>query len=443
MTVYSFPKNFLWGAATAAYQVEGAWNEDGKGESIWDRFSHTPGKVANGDTGDRACDHYHRLPDDIALMRRIGLKGYRFSTAWTRVLPQGHGLVNPAGLDFYDRLVDRLLAANIEPFLTLYHWDLPQALEEKGGWLNRETAYHFADYAALMVKRLGDRVKRWTTFNEPSVIAYCGYLIGEHAPGFKDEAMTRKVIHNLMVAHGLGAQAIRGIDPGLEVGIVLNLWPVQPASDSLADREAAEKAWRGGMEVVFLDALLRGQYPPETLQAIGGLPSFVQPGDMALIAQKLDFLGVNFYSRVVFSAKEGRLAKIEGSEYTEMGWEVNAPALRSLLTRLNSDYRLPPVYITENGAAFRDEISPDGKIHDPQRLDYLRQHFTQTRLAMQDGVDVRGYFVWSLMDNFEWAHGYGKRFGLTYVDYASGQRTLKDSGEWYARVIAENGVTVE
>ncbi len=438
MTVYKFPHNFLWGAATAAYQIEGAWNEDGKGESIWDRFAHTSGKIANGDTSDVACDHYRRMEEDVALMRRIGLKAYRFSTAWTRVLPEGRGRANLKGLDFYDRLVDSLCAANIEPFLTLYHWDLPQALEDKGGWENRDTCYAFADYAALMVKRLGDRVRFWMTLNEPSVVAVVGYLLGEHAPGKQDANAALQVAHHLMVAHGLGVQAIRAADSNAQTGLALNQWMTDPASDSPEDLAAAEAFWNFN-EAHYLDAIFKGHYPPALHDAMSQNMPAVQSGDMALIAQRLDFLGINYYSRHVVGAA-GRLEKIAGAEYTEMGWEVCAPALRRLLVKLNREYRLPPIYITENGAAFKDEIGADGKIHDARRLDYLKQHFIQTRLAMQDGVDVRGYMVWSLMDNFEWGHGYSKRFGLTYVDYATQKRILKDSGEWYAETICKNQV---
>jgi len=438
MTNYTFPPTFLWGAATASYQIEGAWNADGKGESTWDRFSHTPGKITNGDTGDTACDHYHRCQADIALMRHIGLKAYRFSTSWPRVLPTGRGTVNQAGLDFYDRLVDRLLAANISPFLTLYHWDLPQALDEKGGWTGREVCYDFADYAALMVKRLGDRVRHWTTFNEPSVVAFDGYLSGQHAPGIQDYKTALQVNHNLLVAHGLAVQAMRGVDPSIQAGIVLNLWPSDPVSDSLDDAAAAETNWQR-YDALFLDTLFQAHYPVEFILNAGGNLPDIHPGDMALMSQELDFVGINYYSRNLVGA-QGVINPVPGSEYTEMGWEVHAPGLRRLLNRIHRDYRLPPVYITENGAAFQDAVTPDGKVHDPRRVDYLRQHFIQTRLAMQDGVDVRGYFVWSLLDNFEWGHGYTKRFGIVRVDFDTQERIIKDSGEWYTRVIAANAV---
>lgn len=438
MSVYRFPHDFLWGAATASYQVEGAWNEDGKGESIWDRFSHTPGKINAGDTGDTACDHYHRIEEDIALMRRLGLKGYRFSVSWSRILPAGRGRVNQKGLDFYDRLVDALCAAGIKPFLTLYHWDLPQALQDEGGWENRDTCHAFADYASVMVKRLGDRVKYWTTFNEPSVIAIDGNLMGEHAPGIRNPRIAYQAAHHLLVAHGFGIQAIRGANPKLAAGIVLNLWPADAVSEDPADAAEAASAWERS-ETLFLDPIFKGYYPPAVYDLIGGDMPKIQDGDMALASQRIDFLGVNFYSRNLFNAK-GPVDKIAGSEYTEMAWEVCAPALRRLLARIHQDYNLPPVYITENGAAFKDEISADGRIHDERRLDYLKNHFIQTRLAMQDGVDVRGYFVWSLMDNFEWAHGFSKRFGIIHVDFETRKRIVKDSGEWYAETIRSNQV---
>ena len=438
--IHKFPHDFLWGAATASYQIEGAWNEDGRGESIWDRFSHTPGRIEDDSTGDIACDHYHRYPEDIALMRRLGLKAYRFSISWSRILPSGKGAVNIPGLDFYDRLVDALCAANIEPFLTLHHWDLPQAMYGNGGWTNRDTLAYFADYAVLAAKRLGDRVRSWTTFNEPGVIAWDGYLSGEHAPGEQDRAKAAQVGHNLMVAHGLALQALRAADPKLDLGIVLNLWHAEPAGEDPADAAAADLAWERS-ETFFPHPLLRGYYHPEVLKTLeaGNISIDIKPGDMALIAQSLDFLGVNFYSRNLIGAG-GQVDPVPGSEYTEMGWEVCAPALRRMLKRLDREYDLPPVYITENGAAFKDVVSPDGKVHDPRRLDYLKQHFIQTRLAMQDGVDVRGYFVWSLLDNFEWGHGYTKRFGLVRVDYETQARLVKDSGEWYAGVISSNAV---
>jgi beta-glucosidase len=437
MDTMRFPTDFLWGAATAAYQIEGAWNEDNKGESIWDCFSHSPGKITNHDTGDEACDHYHRFQEDISLMRQLGLKAYRFSVSWPRVLPNGFGQVNPAGLDFYDRLVDALLAVNIEPFITLHHWDYPQTLQDRGGWVNRGNLPYFADFAALMVKRLGDRVRRWATFNEPDDISEHGYGSGEHAPGVKNDWKTvHQVVHNLLVAHGLAVQAIRAINPVLEVGIVLGLWGVDPVSDDPSDIAAADLVWNS-QRIAFIHPIIRGHYHPSMIDTVGdNLPEVIS-GDMALISQKLDFLGINSYSRTLVGTR-GITSPVPGSEYTDMGWEICAPAFRRMLNKINHDYKLPPIFITENGAAFPDEVTVDGKINDERRLDYLCQHITQVRLAMQDGVDVRGYFVWSLLDNFEWGHGYTKRFGLIRVDFDTQKRTIKDSGEWYRRVIASN-----
>ncbi len=429
----NFPKNFLWGAATASYQIEGAWNEDGKGESIWDRFSHTPGKVQNGDTGDVACDHYHRYRDDVALMQRLGLQAYRFSISWPRVLPEGRGRINPAGLDFYDRLVDVLLEAKIQPFVTLYHWDLPHALQDWNGWGNRDTSAYFADYAALMAHRLGDRVKNWMTLNEPQVVTFNGHRGGEHAPGLRDEKLALQVSHHLLLAHGLAAQAIRAMDPQAQVGIVLNLWPFETQADTPEARAAAGSGWAKNCGW-FLEPLLRAHYPPVALEEYGERAPMIQPGDMAVISQRLDFLGVNFYQRNLIGS-DGKPVRAPDSEYTEMGWEVHAPALRRLLVRLHQEYHAPPIYIAENGAAFNDKVDADGCLHDARRVNYLREHIEQARLALQEGVDLRGYFVWSLLDNFEWGWGYSKRFGIVYVDYATQQRVIKDSGEWYAKMI--------
>jgi len=438
VSTYRFPPDFVWGAATAAYQIEGAWDEDGKGESIWDRFCHTPGNIADGATGDVACDHYHRYREDIALTRRLGLRAYRFSTSWPRVLPAGRGPVNDRGLDFYDRLVDELAAADIEPFVTLYHWDLPQSLQDEGGWTRRETCGAFADYAARMVRRLGDRVRYWTTFNEPKVVMLNGHLTGGHPPGLRDPQAADLVGHHLLVAHGLAVQAIRATGPGLQVGIVLDQHGAQPATDSAQDAAAAERAWLE--ETFFLDPLLKAAYASGAWERMQKIGPAVRQGDLDLASQRLDFLGLNFYFRHLVGA-QGYVARVTGAEYTEMEWEVHPPGLRLLLAKLKGEYKLPPVYITENGAAFHDVVAADGAIHDERRLDYLRQHLIQTWLAMQDGVEVRGYFVWSLLDNFEWTHGYAKRFGIVRVDYATGERKIKDSGLWYGRVIASNEVS--
>ncbi len=387
-----------------------------------------------------ACDHYHRYREDVALMKQLGLQAYRFSISWPRLLPSGFGKVNPAGLDFYDRLVDTLLEAGIQPFVTLHHWDLPQALYEKGGWLNRDNLAYFADYAALLVKHLGDRIRHWATFNEPNVIADAGYAWGEHAPGIQgDWKAAHQVTHNLMVAHGLAVQAMRAANPALQVGIVLTVWNPEPLTDAPADVAAAEKTWYGE-EIAFLHPLFRGHYHPMMLEAWGETAPEIRPGDMAQLCQKLDFLGINCYSRNVLNA-QGRVHPVPGSQYTDMDWEICAPAFRRVLNRVWTDYAPPPIYITENGAAFRDVVSPDGKIHDERRIDYLRQYLQQLRLAMQDGVDVRGYFAWSLLDNFEWSQGFSKRFGLVRVNYDTLERTIKDSGEWYTSVIRSSSLT--
>jgi len=435
---YPFPPHFLWGAATASYQIEGAWDEDGKGESIWDRFSHTPGSIDNNDNGDIACDHYHRYKADVALMRRLGLMAYRFSVSWPRIFPTGRGKVNLPGLDFYDRLVDEVLEAGITPMLTLYHWDLPQALQDQGGWTNRETCPAFADYSAAVVKRLGDRVQYWTTFNEPRVVMLLGYMLGEHAPGIQELRAAYQTAHHLMVAHGMAVQAIKALNPRLQTSIVLDQCIIDPATDSPEDAAAADEAWKN-RESLFLDCIFKAHYPESSWEQMGENAPEILDGDMALISQKLDFLGLNSYFRWVVNA-QGILEHVPGSEYTAMGWEVHAPALRKLLNKLHAEYRLPPIYITENGAAFQDEVAEDGAIHDDRRLDYLRQHLIQTSLAIQDGVDVRGYFAWSLLDNFEWKRGYSKRFGIVRVDYETQARTIKDSGHWYRRVIAANAV---
>lgn len=430
-----FPSNFTWGAASAAYQIEGAWNEDGKGESIWDRFSHTPGKIWQGHTGDVACDHYHRYRSDIALMQELGLQAYRFSIAWSRVLPMGRGRVNTAGLDFYERLVDALLAAGITPFATLYHWDLPQALQDSGGWAQRDLSATFADYAALMVQRLGDRVRYWATFNEPWCVSFLGHHTGEHAPGMRDLRLALQVAHHELLAHGLAAQAMRAAHSNLQVGIVLNLWPVEVVGDNEKAQAEVEPTWQRNC-AWFLDPLYRGAYPAEALAAYGGLAPALETHDFVTISQPLDFMGINYYQPIAL----GGPTLVPGAEHTEMGWEVYPQGLIHLLQRLHREYQLPPLYITENGAAYRDTVTADGRVPDARRLAYVRDHLHALHAAMTDGVDVRGYFVWSLTDNFEWAHGYSKRFGIIHVDYDTQVRIIKDSGHWYSRVIASGQV---
>jgi beta-glucosidase len=432
-----FPEGFLWGAATSAYQIEGAWNEDGKGESIWDRFAHTPGAIADGDSGDIACDHYHRYRDDVALMRDLGLQAYRFSVSWPRVLPGGRGTINRSGMDFYESLVDALLENGIEPFLTLHHWDLPQALQERGGWLSPDTGKSFAEYASLMADRLGDRIRRWVTFNEPAVIVRNGYWIGDHAPGQRDRAQGLTARHQLMIAHGRAVEAMRSSAGDLQVGIVLNHDWIDPPSDSDVDREAAESAWRE--QAVFLDCLFGGGYSEEERSRMGDLAPEVGASDLARIALPLDFLGMNYYSRRLVGG-DGPVPPPAESERTAMGWEIYPAGLRKLLLRVQSDYDTPPMYVTENGAAFQDVVDGDGEVRDSRRIAYLQDHLDQLAVALQEGADVRGYFAWSLLDNFEWQHGRARRFGLIRVDYESQARTVKQSGRWYGRVIAENAV---
>jgi beta-glucosidase len=440
----NFPEKFFWGAATASYQIEGAWDQDGKGESIWDRFSHTPGNVENGDTGDVAIDHYRRWREDIALMADLGLQAYRFSIAWPRILPEGTGRINRAGIDFYSRLVDGLLEAGIEPFVTLYHWDLPQALQDRGGWPARATAEAFVEYADLATRSLGDRVTRWTTLNEPRVSAFIGYAEGRHAPGHTDPGEAVAASHHLLLAHGLAVPVIRTNVPESRVGIVVDLIPQQPASPSLPDRNAA--IWSDGwINRWFLDPLAGRGYPQDVVAGFESDMAFVRPDDLATIAAPLDFLGINYYSRNIVRAngvpeEENHPRTVfRGPEVTEMDWEVYPEGLYLTLGRLYFDYDFPSIYITENGAAYPDAVSPDGSVDDPDRLAYICRHLAQVERAIDIGVPVDGYFVWSLFDNFEWGHGYSRRFGIVHVDYETQRRTFKSSARWYRDVIRGNG----
>lgn len=441
---YSFPENFTWGTATASYQIEGAWNEDGKGESIWDRFSHTPGKIENGDTGDVACDHYHRWQEDIELMKSINLTAYRFSVAWPRILPAGRGIVNRTGLDFYSRLVDGLLEAGITPWVTLYHWDLPQALQDEGGWPSRSTVAAFLEYTDVITRALGDRVKNWITFNEPFVSAIVGYLEGRHAPGIKDQHQTIAASHHLLLSHGKSVPVIRQNSPGANVGITLNMSPQMPASPSPEDR--ARATWLDGfINRWFLDPLVGRGYPQDIVNGFNGRMDFVLPGDLENIAVPVDFVGVNYYTRSI--ARSPMIAETENEpitvfpneEHTEMGWEVYPEGLYLTLGRLYFDYAFPAIHITENGAAYIDQVV-NGQVDDLQRLGYIKRHLHQVHRAIQAGVPIKGYFVWSMMDNFEWAHGYNKRFGLIYVDYETQQRIPKSSAKWYGQVIRKNAI---
>jgi beta-glucosidase len=441
----TFPQGFVWGAATASYQIEGAWNEDGRGPSIWDTFAHTPGKIHNGDTGDVAADHYHRWEEDLNLMALMGLKAYRFSVAWPRVLPTGKGVVNVAGLDFYDRLVDGLLSRNIQPWVTLYHWDLPQALQDEGGWANRQTANLFADYAQTVVHRLGDRVQHWITLNEPFVSAFLGHYLGVHAPGLTDLETSFRATHHLLLAHGLAVQSIRSeSSQPPEVGITLNIVSIHPASpQSEADLQAAQR-FDGIQNRVFLDPIFLGAYPQNLLDSFGSLFPKPQAGDLETIRVPIDFLGINNYFRTVVQADPdvpGLLLREifpVGREYTEM-WEIYPPGLYEVLSRVWKDYHPAKMYITENGCAVTDGVDADGRVRDYRRIRYLRDYLFQGHRAIAEGVPLAGYFVWSLMDNFEWSYGYSRRFGIIYIDYATQQRTIKESGKWYAQVARANG----
>jgi beta-glucosidase len=434
-----FPTGFAWGAATAAYQIEGAVHEDGRGPSIWDTFAHTPGRTLNGETGDVACDHYHRYPQDIALMKELELKAYRCSIAWPRILPTGRGQVNQAGLDFYDRLIDTVLAAGIDPYVTLYHWDLPQPLQDQGGWQNRDTCKAFAEYAQVVAERLGDRVHHWITHNEPLVAAYIGHLLGFHAPGMYDPAAASQVAHHLLLSHGMALPALRAT--GGQVGITLLLQPVYPASQSEQDLAVArreEAVWQKW----FLDPVFRGTYPLEGMEMAGLPQPTIEAGDMELISQPIDFLGLNYYSRnIARGSASGGLQ--EEAEHTTMGWEVYPDGLRVLLEKVQREYAPKAIYITENGAAYVDTLRADGTVEDDGRLSYLQRHFVAAHQAIQAGVPLRGYFVWSLLDNFEWGYGYSQRFGIVYTDYATQERHIKKSGYFYRDVIERNGVATD
>ena len=435
-TQNQFAPDFLWGAATASYQIEGAAHEDGRGESVWDRFCATPGKVRNGDTGERACDFYHRYRDDIGLMRDLGLDAFRFSIAWPRVLPEGRGRVNEAGLDFYDRLVDELLANDIEPFATLFHWDTPQALEDEGGWPARSTAEAFAEYAEAVARRLGDRVHNWITHNEPWVHAWIGHSWGVHAPGRTSEADAVAAAHHLLLSHGWAVDVIRALSPEAQIGITLNLAQSYPMNKTPEDEAAA---WQvdGEANRWFLDPLYRGAYPPDLLERNELLAPFLQNGDLRTISAPTDFLGVNNYFRFLVSAGDDgpRMERHAEHEHTDMGWEVYPDALRRLLVRVARDYEPRTIYVTENGAAFGDTRGHDGHVHDPERTAYIQSYIDAVRQAIGEGAPVKGYFVWSLLDNFEWAEGYSKRFGIVYVDYPTLERVPKDSYYWYREFI--------
>ncbi|MEU0982101.1 GH1 family beta-glucosidase [Streptomyces griseus] len=438
----ALPADFTWGVATAAYQIEGAVAEDGRSPSIWDTFSHTPGTIDNGDTGDVACDHYHRVPEDIGLIKQLGADAYRFSIAWPRVVPGGDGPVNKAGLDFYDRLVDGLLEAGVTPFATLYHWDLPQALQDRGGWTVRETSEHFAAYASHAVERLGDRVKDWATLNEPLCSAWIGHLEGRMAPGLTDLTAAVRASYHLHLGHGLAVRAIRAASSEARIGIVNNLSPIEPASASEADAAAARRA-DGHINRWWLDPILGRGYPQDMVEEYGvELP--VRPGDLETIAAPLDWLGLNYYFRQIVAADpdgtapRAKQVPVPGARLTHMDWEVHAAGLEQLLVRLSEEYGVRRIYVTENGSAYEDVVAADGSVHDPERVRYLEEHLAACARAVDRGAPLAGYFAWSLMDNFEWAYGYDKRFGLVHVDYATQRRTVKSSGHRYAELVRKH-----
>jgi beta-glucosidase len=443
-----FPNGFLWGAATAAYQIEGAVDEDGRGESIWDRFVHTPGKIYQGQNADVACDHYHRVHDDVALMKELGLNAYRFSIAWPRIFPEGAGKPNQKGIDFYRRLVDELQTDEITPAATLYHWDLPQALQDQGGWENRETAYRFAEYAACLYQALGDAVPMWITLNEPWCSSMLGHLTSHHAPGLTDWSAAIAASHHLLLGHGLAVQAFRASGVRSQIGVTMIGTHFAPASDSAADRAAAQRH-DGHVNRWFLDPVFLGAYPADMVELYHDVirPGLIRPGDLGVISAPVDFLGLNYYYRSIIAHQddggllESRTVEVT-SPVTDMGWEIYPQGLEALLIRVHQVYGGIPIYITENGMAHRDEVGPDGRVDDQPRIDYLRAHFLAVHRAMQAGVDVKGYFVWSIMDNFEWAFGYSKRFGLVYVDYETQARIPKASAFWY-RDVATTGLVPE
>ena len=448
-----FPDGFIWGVATSAQQIEGGRHEAGRGESIWDRFADTPGNIDDGSRPDVACDHYGRWREDIGLISDLGVGAYRFSISWPRILPNGRGEVNRAGLDFYDSLVDGLLEAGVQPYPTLYHWDLPQALQDRGGWAERDTVEAFVEYSSAVIRRLGDRIEHWVTHNEPWCIAMLGHEEGHHAPGHRDPAEALRVAHHLLLSHGRATEAIRSEVPGSKVGLVNIHVPVHAASDSPADVDAAR--WLDGFfNRWYLDPVFRGVYPDDVIAdrvALGHLEGpelpFVKDGDLTAISTPLDFLGINYYSRALVEAGPDGLPKdvkaVAPEELTDMGWEVYPAGLEESLLRLHRDYGPKEIHITENGAAYDVPVDASGRIPDTKRIDYLREHIVATHRAILQGVPLKAYFAWSLMDNFEWGHGYEKRFGLYAVDFETRQRIPKDSVAWFREVVSSNAVAPE
>jgi len=446
-TILKFPDNFMFGTATCSYQIEGAAHEDGRGESIWDAFSHTPGKTLNGDSGDVACDHYHRWQEDIKMMQSLGYRYYRFSLGWPRILPDGRGKINQPGLDFYSRLVDGLLEAGITPLATLYHWDLPTALEN--AWLNRDVVDAFAEYTGVVARHLGDRIKYWFTINEPWCASHLSYTIGEHAPGMKDRSKGILAAHHLLLAHGVGVKELRRAVPDVKVGIVLNMSPIHNDPEVPASEDKI-RFMDGELIRWFADPLYGRGYPQDMLEdyvRMGVLestePEFIQPGDMDIISQETDLLGINYYTRMVVSATtDGVHNEKRDVPKTDMGWELYPEGLHEILERTNREYHPKQLMVTENGASYADGPDEFGKVHDQRRIEYLHTHLKVVWDAIQAGIPVTAYLQWSLMDNFEWSRGYSQRFGAIHVDYETQKRTIKDSAYWFADVIKRNGLLV-
>lgn len=445
MNNYIFPKNFLWGVATASYQIEGAYNEDGKGESIWDRFSHIPGKIKNGDTGDTACDHYHRYKEDIELLKYLGVKTYRFSISWPRIFPDGKGAPNQKGIDFYKNIIDLLLKCGIKPAVTIFHWDLPQKLQDIGGWTNPVVVDSYVNYAKYLFNELGDLVPVWITHNEPWVVAFEGNWMGSMAPGITDFSTALKISHNLLLSHGKAVRAYKKTGFNGEIGITLNMTPIYPASQREEDILASARV-DGFHNRWFTDPLFKKKYPADMLNWYFKhnikIPEYTEE-DLKIINTPIDFLGVNYYSSATVKKSSENwpieISRLRGNgNKTGMGWEIDPNGLYDLLTRIDKDYCRKKIFITENGAAFNDIIDRNGKVKDFNRIDYLYRHFEQAHKAIKSGVKLAGYYVWSFMDNFEWAHGYSKRFGIVHINYETLERTMKESGHWLKKVIENN-----
>ncbi|MUL36724.1 GH1 family beta-glucosidase [Gloeocapsopsis dulcis] len=445
--MFRFPEKFLWGVATSAYQIEGAWNEDGKGQSIWDTFAHRPYTIHNNENGDIACNHYHQMPEDVALMKELGQQTYRFSISWSRVLPQGVGAINHKGLDFYDQLVDRLLDAEIIPNATLFHWDLPQALQDRGGWHNRDSVSWFCEYAQVMFARLGDRVPLWCTHNEPWSHAFQGHSFANHAPGIASAAQAYQTVHHLLLSHGRAVQLFRQEGYNGEIGIVLSFRHYLPASDSESDRAASQRAYDDKVSM-FLQPLFRGHYPEHLINWLGTQAPQIHDGDLELIQQPIDYLGINYYYTLSISfASSGGLLKLKSAPFsapgwghTEMGWGVNPEGLKAVLLDIKENYGNLKVYITENGCALKDQSDATGLVADWGRVNYLRDHLRAIHEAIQTGANIQGYYLWSFLDNFEWSNGYRPRFGIVRIDFDTCKRIPKQSAYWYKEAIARNGI---